>query len=528
MAVKHLLITLLILFSSFPVFSETFTLSSSEKDWLQKHPVIRIGVGTSYPPIQYVEETDGEAELRGIASDYVAVLSELLGVEFKVEFGITFTEAMEMAKRKELDMFPCVAYSEARDEFLDFTEGYLKNPIVIFANEDAPFIGSIEDLDSLRVADVESFYQYRRLKNDVPGIDFVLKKDAESCLQTVAFGEADANVAGLISGSYMIKKNNWANIKVAAPTPYPDTVFRMAVRDDWPELVSILDKTLASIEQPQRNDIERKWLSVRYEYGIDQGAVLKRLLLVAGIAVVVIGLTFLWVARLSKEIKRRKEVEKSLNEREVELRKTVDEKELLIREVYHRVKNNLTLVSSLVDLQASELSNPKDIEKMKLVLWKIDSIILLHEKLSMSHDLEKIDFSIYLEELFQSIEHTRAAANSGIEIKYQTENVFFNAKTIIPLGLIITELVTNSLKYGYPQATEGLIEISLKHSRENAFVLTVKNNGEPISEDLDFSHLKSLGLMLVNSLIEQLGGEMKITRAPSPEFRITFPDDIQK
>ncbi|MBI9108174.1 MAG: transporter substrate-binding domain-containing protein [Spirochaetales bacterium] len=523
MFIKRLFIALILLFTSFHIFSEDLMLSEAEKTWLKEHPVIRLGVGTSFPPIQYVTGEKGEYEFRGIASDYVEILSALLEVDFVIEYGITFSQALEMGQRKEIDLFPCLAYSEERDEFLDFTNGYLENPMVIFANEDAPFIGSIQDLSGLRVADVEALYVYRNLKRDVPGIDFVLTENSENCLEKVAFGQADANVTGLISGSYIIRKNNWSNIKVASPTPYPNTVFRMAARDDWPELAVIIDKALQSIEPDNRNEINRKWIAVRYEYGISQSNVVIRMLLVGGISAVVVALALMWIFRLRREIKRRKKVEKSLSIREAELREMVSEKEILIREVYHRVKNNLTLVSSLVRLQASKLSAPGDVDKMGDVIHRIDSIMLLHDKLSLSHDLKNIDISDYLAELILGLKASWSNSRPGVKILHDTLSTFFDSKAVIPLGLIINELVTNALKYGFTKGSSGEIKISLVKKTDGSFLLSVKNNGTPIPEDIEPAKAKSLGLMLVSNLTIQLKGELFLTRSPETEFEISFP-----
>jgi len=525
---KRLFITVLLFFTSYQLFSEELILSDIEKLWLKEHPVIRLGVGTNYPPIQYVTEKDGEYEFSGIASDYLEIISALLGIEFKIKYGITFKEALEMGKNKELDLFPCLAYTEEREEFLEFTEGYLENPLVIFANEDAPFIGSIQDLSGLRVADVEALYNYKKLKTDVPGIEFVLTGNAETSLERVALGQADANVAGLISGSYLIRKNNWTNIKIAAPTPYSNTLFRMAVRNDWPELASILDKALHSIDQDRRNEIKRRWLAVRYEYGIDQRTVAKQLSLVGGISIIVLVLSLFWINRLRREIKQRKKVEQSLGDREIQLREMVEEKELLIREVYHRVKNNLSLVVGLVNLQAADLSDQEDANKMEMVIQRINSIILLNEKLSQASDMKNIDISDYVTELIAGIELMRSGSHPDVEIRYTTVKASFDGKMIIPIGLIITELVTNALKYGFDENSQGLIEISLEKKPDDNFLLIVKNNGSPIPDEIDLENPKTLGLMLVSSLSGQLNGIFHLTRAPSPEFALSFPYSVLK
>ena len=498
------------------LYGEDFGLTGAETEWLSEHPVIRVGVGTSFPPIQYVTEVEGGWKFNGIASDYLDVLSGLLGVDFEPVFGITFSEAMEMGRRKEIDMFPCVAYSEERDSFLDFTEGYLENPIVIFANEDAPFIGSIQDLAGLRVADVEALYLYKKLRQDVPDINFVLTENSEDALRKVAFGQADANVSGLISGSYMIRKNHWTNIKVASPTPYPDTVFRMAVRDDWPELTAILDKALESVDYSRKNQIMQKWIAVRYEYGINQREVLTRLLLVIGLAALIVGVVLLWVFRLRKEIRQRKAAEQHLSASEKQLREMVREKELLIKEMNHRVKNNLSLVSSLLNMQLSELIDQNDVEKIHDIIRRIDSMVLLHEKLSMSADLKNIEIDEYLGELINGIGKTLTGSQKNISIEHDAVGISLDARIIAPLGLIITELVTNAVKYGEPRT----IKITIGRGSGSDLVLEVRNDGLPIPDEIELDRPTSLGLTLVTGLVRQLKGEIEMVKAPTPRFRI--------
>ncbi len=512
----------LLLFVLFPLFSGPVDLTSAERSWLEEHPVIRLGVGTSFPPIQYVTTENGQYQFLGITSDYLDLISSMLGVEFEIQYGITFAEALEKGRNREIDMFPCLAYSTERDTFLDFTEGYLENPIVIFANEDAPFISSVQDLSGLRVADVEALYIYKELKRDVPGIDFVFTDNAEECLEAVAFGRADANVAGLIFGSYIIRKNSWTNIKVAAPSDYPNTVFRMAVRDDWNEFCTILNKALAAIDQQTKNEINRKWIAVRYEYGISSQDVIRRTGLTAGISAAVLAVIMIWVFRLRMEIKRRRQAEVSLSASREQLKQSVREKDLLMHEVEHRIKNNLSLVSSMLQLQASELRDPIDAEKIQTVAVRLQSMIILHDKLSTSGDMTGVDVEDYMSELIEGIISSRDDTSSKIEIRWQAIERKFPSRVIIPLGLIITELVTNAYKYAFPDGSGGIINIVFGEDQPNHFILRAENNGVPLPEEFDIAKAGTLGLNLVQGLAEQIGGSLSIIGSPHPVFTISF------
>lgn len=204
------------------------------------------------------------------------------------------------------------------------------------------------------------------------------------------------------------------------------------------------------------------------------------------------------------------------------LRASLREKEVLLQEVHHRVKNNLQVISSLLDLQSQNLTDQKTLEMLRQSYNRIKSMALIHEKLYQSASLERINFADYIETLIHYLLHSYTIDAKQIAVKINIENIFLNIDTAIPCGLIINELVSNALKYAFLKKTEGLIEINLNLNSEQKFILIVKDNGVGLPKNLNFQKVTTLGLQLVKILTEQLEGEIELYQNQGTEFRIQF------
>ena len=207
---------------------------------------------------------------------------------------------------------------------------------------------------------------------------------------------------------------------------------------------------------------------------------------------------------------------------EEKIKKSLVEKEVLLREIHHRVKNNMQIISSLLGLTSGTIHEQKYIEMFRDSQDRINSMSLIHEKLYCSRDFVKIDFNEYLRELANSLFKSHGITDL-IELKIYIENVSLGIDHAIPCGLIINELFTNSLKYAFPGARRGEIKISLQLNDENMNELIVGDNGVGIPEDVDFRKTESLGLRLVTILVEnQLNGKIDLDRSDGTEFKIKF------
>jgi len=219
------------------------------------------------------------------------------------------------------------------------------------------------------------------------------------------------------------------------------------------------------------------------------------------------------VRGVTREITDRKKAEEAL-------KTSLKEKEVLLKEIHHRVKNNLQVMSSLLNLQSQYLSDPKTRDVFKVSMDRIKSMALIHDKLYRSEDLSSISFPGYAGDLVSDLVNTYAVGR-GIRLDLDIDPVSFNIDTAIPLGLIINELVSNSLKHAFSGRDGGTITISL-HGEDVHMILTVSDTGVGFPEGLDFTDTPSLGMQLVVTLVEQLEGTIELIRGEGTCFRISF------
>ena len=205
---------------------------------------------------------------------------------------------------------------------------------------------------------------------------------------------------------------------------------------------------------------------------------------------------------------------------EKELKKSLNEKEVLIREIHHRVKNNMQIISSLLNLQIQYEDLDETVGVLKESQGRVKSMAIIHEKLYQSSNLTNINFKEYIKSLIFDIFHSYGIKNGSIKSVLDIKDIYLNIETSIPLGLIINEIVTNSVKYAFPKS-KGMVMIKLK-SLDEHMELTIADNGIGMPADLDIENSKTLGLQLVNNLVNQLDGKLEIDTREGTEFKICF------
>jgi two-component sensor histidine kinase len=197
------------------------------------------------------------------------------------------------------------------------------------------------------------------------------------------------------------------------------------------------------------------------------------------------------------------------------------EKDVLLREVHHRVKNNLQLVSSLLYLQSRETQDSRVLKMFQESQARIRSMALVHERLYQSSSMASIDFGEYTQRLVDDLFHSYGISDDQIVSRIDMDNTTLSVDTAIHCGLVINELISNSLKHAFPGNRKGKVYIELC-SDELGCTLTVGDNGIGLPPDTARQRDQSLGLQLVSTLVQQLGGDIKVDTGPGTTFRITF------
>ena len=209
-------------------------------------------------------------------------------------------------------------------------------------------------------------------------------------------------------------------------------------------------------------------------------------------------------------------------ELEEKLKSSLSEKEILLREIHHRVKNNLQVIISLLNLQSGYIQDEKTLRIIKEGENRVRSMALVHEKFYQSEGISEIDFAEYTEKLCQYIFQSFPETASRVKLTVESDKVAFDLDTAMPCGLLINEIVSNSLKYAFPDGRAGEIVIKLKLEKENKIKISVIDNGIGMSQEFDLKNPSTLGLQLIDALTSQLNGEVEMLRSEGTIFNITF------
>ncbi len=241
--------------------------------------------------------------------------------------------------------------------------------------------------------------------------------------------------------------------------------------------------------------------------------------IIAILAVVLFLITLLVLRKIKKQSRELKEKNKLIE-------KTLHEKELLVKEVHHRVKNNFQIVSSLLELQTKGIEDQKALELAHEGQNRVKSMALIHQKL-YQNESGLIDFDEYIRVLIKELS-SMYASKTDVQTSITSKNVMFDIDTAIPLGLIINEIITNSYKYAFKNDKENSLSISIEKENNKDYKLVIEDNGPGLSEDINVKRAKSLGLRLVNRLVKQLHGTLTQTNFKGAKFEIYFKDIHQR
>lgn len=208
---------------------------------------------------------------------------------------------------------------------------------------------------------------------------------------------------------------------------------------------------------------------------------------------------------------------------EADLQVSIKEKELLLKELHHRVKNNLQIISSIFSLQSQHVDNPEIRSILRESQNRISSIALIHEKLYQSDTIANLNLAEYIETLAINLFTSYGISSKDIRLNLNVCDVYLNIDTAIPCGLIINELVSNCLKHAFLDRASGEVSITLSVLSEGVLNLKVHDNGIGIPENLDIKKVSSLGLSLVDALVFQIKGELSMSNQNGAVFQIIFP-----
>jgi two-component sensor histidine kinase len=210
-------------------------------------------------------------------------------------------------------------------------------------------------------------------------------------------------------------------------------------------------------------------------------------------------------------------------EKETRVLEALQEKDILLREIHHRVKNNLQIVHSLLDLQSRRISDPVARDMLRVSQSRIRSMALIHQTLYSSNDFAKIDFSQFLGSLIPILAEAYGSDSSRVSVRVDADPVRLPIDAAVPCGLVANELITNAFKHAFANRDRGEIRVALTRLASNEAVLTVSDDGIGIPDHIDIANASTLGLQLVQLLADQLGGSITFRRSNPTQLTLKFP-----
>ncbi len=333
---------------------KTITLTSAEEAWLRSHPVVRLGVDPEFSPFEYITP---DGLYSGIASEYVNLLNQRLGLDMQMTRNLTWKAAVEKAKAKEIDVLPCIGITLERKRYFKFSQPYINFHRAIITRTDVPFLTGLSDIENMKVA-VQQNSSHEGYLRDNTKIVPLLYETLREALLAVSNGQAQAFVGNIASSTYLIKKLNLTNLKIAAPVSRETQSLHFAVRDDWPELVSILNKGLASISREEKNAIRKRWINIEYKPGIAPRVVWRYILQIAGVALIIFLVILFWNYRLKREIQKRIESDKKLFEANKNLKKLDRLKSMFIASMSHELRTTLNSIIGFTGVILQGMTGP--------------------------------------------------------------------------------------------------------------------------------------------------------------------------
>ena len=221
------------------------------------------------------------------------------------------------------------------------------------------------------------------------------------------------------------------------------------------------------------------------------------------------------IIEVSRDITKRISAERHLL-------RSLRDKEMLIKEIHHRVKNNLMVIQSLLRLQSRQIRDDADKEMFAESESRVRAMSMIHERLYRSGDLSTIDMPEYINSLALALFQNYRVQDSDVSLSVEIDNLALDIETIIPCGLIINEMVSNSLKYAFPEGRKGEIGVTLRDNSDATCTLSVSDNGIGLPEGFDIHNTPSLGMQIITALCDQIGARMEVLGKEGATFRMTF------
>ena len=504
-------------------------LTEEEEAFIRTHPVVSLAVDPEFTPYEFV---DKDGKYKGIAADYIKLICERTGLKMEPVYGLSWAQAYGKAELGEIDVLPCVSKTNEREKAFLFSKPYYTFKRVIFLNENEKNILTFDDLIRQKVAVQENSSHYGFLKG-YPSIQLSLYQNVGDALKAVSDGRETAFVGNLATSGYLMKANGITNLKYIEINTGQNESLYFAVRNDWPELVGIINKGIDSITEEEKISIHNHWL------GVEKQPDYTRIILIAGaigsVVAVILIVSFFWILRLKKEIRERRNIEEALRIAKEEAESANSVKSTFLARMSHEIRTPLNAITGIAYLlMKTDVTATQKIYLDKITQASSNMLGIINDILDFAKieagkiQLETISFN--LDEVLQKVVNIESYKIEEEAIDFFMEKepdlpvFFFGDPTRVEQ--ILLNLLNNAIKF----TTEGSVNLSIKllekEGASNVIQITVRDTGIGMTEDQiqqlfePFQQADSsisrrfggtgLGLSIVRSLVAMMGGTVHV------------------
>jgi serine phosphatase RsbU (regulator of sigma subunit) len=343
-------------------------LSLAEKEWIANNDTVYFGYDPDWKPYEFINENGNHD---GIVEPIIDIIRSHSGINLQPLPNQGWLSSVESLKSEQLQVLPIIAVTDDRLQFMDFTSSYVSFSFVIINSEEGKFIGQINDLNNLKIALPRGYVITELIERDYPNFTIIYTDNLEEALFKILTKEADATIAGLPIASYYMNYSGFDHLQIAAEVKEYDYNLHMSVLKGNDTLLSILEKSLNSISNKEKQEIINDWVTVKYEYGVNMTRIWKIAGISALIVIVVIGIIIFWNRSLKKEIDKRIEAEEKLQGS----LKEIHYQKLIVEEKSQEITDSIEYAKTI---QSAILPSSKIIDeflKDSFVLYKPKDII---------------------------------------------------------------------------------------------------------------------------------------------------------
>lgn len=504
-------------------------LTPEEEAFIKVHPEIRLGVDPKFVPFEFID-TDGE--YKGITADYIDLLSRATGIKMSVAMGLSWTEAYNKALKSEIDVLPAIGKTSEREKSFLFSEPYYHfKRVIVIRNSDTKIKG-IEDLSGKTVA-VQKFSSHHSYLLLYPDINLSLYDSVETALTSVANGTETAFLGNLATTHYLINSTGLTNLKFIAFESDKQQSLFFAVRKDWPELVSIINKGLETITEEQRISINNKWIDVDNE--VDYGPIIKKLMWIGFFIFVIWAVSLYWILQLKKEILIRKKIQEDLEMAKIEAEAANNIKSSFMARMSHEIRTPLNAITGMAYLlKKSETSLTRKMYIEKIIHASNNMLSIINDILDYSKieagkmELESVSFNMddLLKSVVDIVSYKIDERGIGFELSKDPRIPTWFYGDPKRIEQILINLINNAAKFTEEGKISFEIRLTARDKDDCHLMFSITDTGIGMSEEqiknlfTPFSQADAsinrrfggtgLGLSIVKNLVENMKGEIRI------------------